>query len=432
MAELDFSRSHSFIEDASAYIAGGVNSNFRTGMQPGPLAFERGEGPYLFDLDGNRLIDYYLGMGPIVLGHNPAAIRDRVTAEMQKGILFGGQSRIELEAAKLLCSIVPAAERVRFAGSGSEAVQGAMRLARAATGRTKIIKFEGQYHGWFDNILWSNAPSLDAAGPRQAPNAVPLSKGQDPNAGSGIVILPWNDLEILRNRLAQGDIAGVVMEPAMCNSGAIAPLAGYLEGAKEACEKNGSVLIFDETITGFRLSPGGAQQYFGVTPHIATFAKAIANGFQVAAITGRADLMDLFATGGVMHGGTYNAQLLAMAATVATLESISVPGFYSDLEAKTERLKQGVDRALKDAGIQAHVAGFPGFFHVGFGLSSAPRDYRDLIGIDKPKYTRFTLAMLKRGVRALERGAWFLSGSHGNDVLDETISVAAEAAREIA
>jgi glutamate-1-semialdehyde 2,1-aminomutase len=259
-----------------------------------------------------------------------------------------------------------------------------------------------------------------------------LSKGQDLDAGSGITVMPWNDLEILRARLARGDIAGVIMEPAMCNSGAIPPAAGFLEGAKEACEKNGSLLIFDETITGFRLSAGGAQQYFGVTPHIATFAKAIANGFPVAAITGRADIMDLFATGGVLHGGTYNGHLLAMAATVATLESLSAPGFYGDLEAKSDRLKEGIAKALKDAGIQAHVAGFPGFFHVGFGLSSAPRDYRDLVGIDKPKYTRFTLAMLKRGVRALERGAWFLSSAHSNDVLDETIAVAAEAAREIA
>ena len=432
MTHLSFAKSHAFIEDASTYLSGGVNSNFRLGMQPGPLAFERGEGPYLFDVDGNRLIDYYLGLGPMILGHNPASVRERVTAALQKGFLFGGQSHLEVEAAKLLCSIAPAAERVRFAGSGSEAVQGALRLARAATGRTKIIKFEGHYHGWFDNILWSNAPSLEDAGARAAPNAVPLSKGQDSNAASGIVILPWNDLEILRNRLAQGDIAGIIMEPAMCNSGAIAPVDGYLEGAKEACEKNGSLLIFDETITGFRLSAGGAQQFFGVTPHIATFAKALANGFSVAAITGRADLIEMFSTGGVMHGGTYNAQLLAMAATVATLETVSAPGFHQDLESKSEKLKEGVSNALKDAGIQAYVSGFPGFFHVGFGLSSPPREYRDLVAIDKPKYSRFTLAMLKRGVRALERGAWFLSSAHSNDVLDETIAVAAEAAKEIA
>jgi glutamate-1-semialdehyde 2,1-aminomutase len=246
------------------------------------------------------------------------------------------------------------------------------------------------------------------------------------------VVLPWNDLDLLKTRLAQGDIAAVLMEPAMCNSGAIAPRDGYLEGAKETCEKYGALLVFDETITGFRLAPGGAQQYFGVTPHLATFAKAMANGFQVAAITGPKNLMELFASGGVLHGGTYNSQILSMAATIATLESISVPGFHNELNNKSTKLQEGIEKALTDAGVQASIAGFPGFFHVGLGLTEMPREYRDLIAMDKERYRAFCHAMLKRGVRALERGAWFISSAHTDDFLDETIAAAREAAKEIA
>mgnify|MGYP006105559871 FL=1 len=431
MTHLLFDKSAAFVESASRYLTGGVSSNFRLGMLPGPLAFTKAEGAMLYDVDGNRLIDYYLAMGPMILGHNPAAVREQVSNSMDQGILFGGQSQLEVEAAKRVCEIVPVAERVRFSGSGSEAVQGVLRLARAATGRTTVIKFEGHYHGWFDNILWSNAPTLDAAGPRQTPNAIPLSKGQEEKACSGLTVLPWNDLKLLQERLSVGDVAAVIMEPAMCNSGAIAPGAGFLDGSKEACEKNGSLLIFDETITGFRLAPGGAQERFGVTPHLATFAKAMANGFQVAAITGPADLMELFVSGGVMHGGTYNSQLLSMAATVATLDAVSAPGFHADLEVKSEKLREGLTKAFVDAGIPASVNSFPGFVHVGLGLSESPKEYRDLIAVDKSRYAQFCHILLKRGVRTLERGAWFVSSKHNEDVLDETIAAASLAAKEI-
>jgi len=431
MGQLTFEKSANFISDASQYLAGGVSSNFRLGMLPGPLAFEKAEGPFLHDVDGNRLIDYYLGMGPMILGHNPENVTRKVAESLGSGILFGGQSHLEVEAAKLVCDIVPAAERVRFSGSGSEAVQGAFRIVRAATNRTKIIKFEGHYHGWFDNVLWSNAPTLEAAGERSNPNAVPLSKGQEAEAASGLVILPWNDATLLKERLERGDIAGVIMEPAMCNSGAITPAPGFLEAAKEACEKNGSLLIFDETITGFRLAAGGAQERFGVTPHIATFAKAMANGYQVAAITGPADLMELFASGGVLHGGTYNSQLQSMAAAVETLKTVSAPGFHSALEAKTLKLHEGVEKAFRDQNITASLNSYSGFLHVGLGLAEKPKDYRGLLGIDKPRYAQLCHELLKRGVRALERGAWFVSSTHTDDVIEETIAAVQEAVRKI-
>lgn len=426
---LRFDRSQQLMQDARSFLAGGASSNFRLGASPTPLVIERAEGPYVFDADGNRLIDYYLGMGPMILGHNPAPVRAAVQAQLERGILYAAQSEIEFEAARMVCRLVPCAERVRFASSGTEAVQAALRIARAATGRGRIIKFEGHYHGWLDNVLWSVAPGLQDAGRRERPRAVAGSKGQQQD--DAVEVLPWNDLALLAERLAAEDIAAVLMEPAMCNSGAIAPLPGYLEGARDACRRFGTVLIFDETITGFRLAAGGAQQRFGVTPDIATFAKAIANGFPVAAITGRAELLDLVVQG-VVHGGTYNAQPLGMAATVATLTALAEPGTQATIARQGTRLMQGIAAALAEAGIVATVTGFPEVFHVGFGLTEPARDWRDLARMDRARYVAFTVALLRRGVRALERGAWFLSAAHDDAAIDATLDAVRGAAREVA
>ncbi|HWA20231.1 MAG TPA: aspartate aminotransferase family protein [Devosia sp.] len=428
---LRFDKSAAAIAENSRWIAGGVNSHFRAGMQPGPLVFERGEGPYLFDADGNRLIDYYGGMGAMVLGHNPQSVRHAVKEQVDKGILFAGQTAIESEAARILCEHIPGAERVRFGSSGSEVAQAAMRLMRAATGRRTIVKFEGHYHGWFDNILWSTAPALNAAGPADAPIPVAGSAGQHPAEANGIEVMGWNDLARLEARLARGDIAGVIMEPAMCNQGAIAPAAGYLEGALAACRKHGTILCFDEVITGFRLARGGAQELFGVTPDLSIFAKAIANGFPVAAVVGRADLLDMFATAGVLHGGTFNAQPVAIAAMLATQKELTAAHFGTTGQ-RGLRLQSGVREALAEAGITAQVIGFPLVFHVAFGLDQPPHNYRDVAAADRSLYVKFAFALLQRGVRVLERGAWFVSAAHDDVVIDETLLAVRAAAREIA
>jgi glutamate-1-semialdehyde 2,1-aminomutase len=415
-----FESSRRQIAATSRYLAGGVSSNFRLGMAPTPLVFARADGPYLFDADGNRLIDYYLGMGPMILGHTPADVRLAAARQMESGLLFGGQSAVEAEAAQLVCEMVPCAERMRFASSGSEAVQMAIRLARAATGRSVVVKFEGHYHGWFDNILWSTAPPAGANAP------VAGSLGQLPEAGADIVALPWNDLAALRDRLARGDVAAVITEPAMCNAGAILPLPGYLEGLREACTAFDTVLVFDEVITGFRVGPGGVQQRLGVTPDLATFAKAIASGFPVAAVAGRADIMDL-CTAGVVHGGTYNGQAVGMAACVATLRRLRQPGTYDGMERRGARLMEGLRRAFAQAGMTATVTGFPQIFHVALGLAEPARNWTDLLRVDRAGYVRFTTALLRRGVRALERGAWFLSTEHDDDVIDATLDAVAGA-----
>ena len=423
----NFEKSKRSIAEGTRYLPGGVNSNFRLGMRPTPLVFERGEGPYLYDVDGNRLIDYYLGMGPMILGHKPQSVLSAVREQLESGILFAGQTEIEQTAARLVCEMVPCAERVRFNCAGSEAVQAALRLARAATGRSIVVKFEGHYHGWFDNVLWSVAPSPDRYGPVDGPTAVPSSAGQmaDPHAE----VLVWNDLDLLRVRLKRGDVAAAIMEPVMCNASVIFPGEGYLEGVRELCSNTGTVLIFDEVITGFRVAPGGAQRYFGVVPDLAVFGKAIANGFPVSCLAGRGDLMDLFAQD-VMHGGTYNAQPASMAAVVATLTALKQKEAFDVLHARGTRLMEGIRRALRDANIQARVAGFPQIFHVGFDVHAPVTDYRSALRADRERYIAFTEALLHRGIRALERGAWFLSTAHTDDVIDETIEAVSAVARQ--
>jgi glutamate-1-semialdehyde 2,1-aminomutase len=427
---LTFDRSAALIAENAKYIAGGVNSNFRTGMAGGPLVFQRGEGPYLIDADNNRLIDYYCAMGAMVLGHSPAGVQQAVKDQVEKGILYAAQSEVEFEAGRILCERIPSAQRIRFGSSGSEVAQAAFRLARAATGKRIILKFEGHYHGWFDNILWSTAPGENAAGPEDAPVLVAGSKGQDPIDAAGLDVIGWNNLERLEQRLARGDVAGVIMEPAMCNQGAIAPAPGYLEGALAACRKHGVILIFDEVITGFRLGQKGAQGRFGVTPDLSIFAKAIANGFPVAAVVGRADLLDMFAGGGVLHGGTFNAQPVTMAAMVATQKALT-PDQYEAASKRGVRLRDGIRGILKDAGIKAQVTGFELMFHVGFGLEAPARNYRDLLKTDKALYVRFAHALLKRGVRILERGAWFVSFVHDDAVIDATLEAARGAVKDI-
>ena len=427
---MPFDKSAALIAENAKYVAGGVNSNFRIGMAGGPLVFQRGDGPYLIDVDGNRLIDYYCGMGAMVLGHTPAGVQQAVKDQVEKGILYAGQSEIEFEAAKILCERIPSAQRIRFGSSGSEVAQAAFRLARAATGKRIILKFEGHYHGWFDNILWSTAPGENAAGPADAPVKVAGSVGQDPIDAAGLDVIGWNDLAALEARLAKGDIAGVIMEPAMCNQGAIHPAPGYLEGAQAACRKHGATLIFDEVITGFRLGREGAQKRFGVTPDLSIFAKAIANGFPVAAIVGRADLLDLFVTGGVLHGGTFNAQPVTMAAMVATQEALT-PELYEAWSKRGVRLRDGIAGILNEAGIKAQVTGFELMFHVGFGLEAPARNYRDLLKTDKVAYVKFAHALLKRGVRVLERGAWFVSAAHDDAVIDATLEAVRGAAGDV-
>ena len=428
-----FDGSERAVRDGARLMPGGIGSDFRKGVQPTPLVIDHGDGAYVVDIDGNRLIDYYLGMGPMLLGHTSAPVAEAVAAQLGRGILFGAQSELEYRAAELIIEMMPAAERVRFGSSGSESVQAALRLSRAATGRRQILKFEGHYHGWFDNILWSTAPTPEAMGPSDAPTPAPGSAGMDLNAGDGLVVLPWNNLDLAERRIRQGDLAAVIMEAAMCNTSAIAPAPGYLEGIRQACDDSGTILIFDEVITGFRLGSGGAQGYFGVTPDLASTAKALANGFPVSALVGRGDLMDMLAgPKNVVQAGTYNGGAVMMAATIACLEIFRGPDAYAELTTHGTRLMHGIETALAEQGVRGVVQGWPGIFHVAVGTDGPIIDYRSARMAHRGAYIRFTEEMLARGVRALERGAWFVSMAHSEAEITTTLDVVSEALAVVA
>jgi glutamate-1-semialdehyde 2,1-aminomutase len=392
-------------------IPGGVNSVFRGAGDPCPLTFVRGSGSHVFDVDGNDYVDYALGMGPLLLGHTPRAVVDAVTRAAAVGQLFAGQHPMELEVAELLLGAVPGAERIRFGQSGTEMDQLAIRLARAHTGRQRVVRFAGHYHGWLDPLYV--APEVEFDG------SPTLSRGQSRAASKDMLVLPWNDLDALREllRRAASEVAAVVMEPILCNTGVILPKPGYLEGARELCDRAGALLIFDEVITGFRVDLGGAQTLLGVRPDLATFAKAIASGYPVAAIAGRADVMDLL-DDRVVHGGTYNTGLTAMAAALATLETLVRENPYPKLYETGTMLMNGIARCAAEVGVQLSVEGLGPVFHTRFG---EPGQVTDLRSFDKHSDVdarrRFVRELQDRGVRITARGTWFLSTSHtGHDV----------------
>lgn len=417
---MEFIGSRKAVEQGSAYAAGGVNSGFRTGLRPNPLVFVSARGARLTDVDGNELIDYFLGMGPMILGHSPAPVIEAAKKQLDVSLLVAGQTPLEYEAARLLTELVPSADLVRFASSGSEAVQVAYRISRAATKRMKMIKFEGHYHGWFDNVLWSVAPDPALAGDALHPIPVAGTEGQE--TGENLVVLPWNNADILEEHLKAGDIAGIIMEPIMFNTGGVLPVDGYLERVREMCTKYGTLLIFDEVITGFRVSSGGAQARLNVTPDLTILGKALANGFAVAAIVGRREFMDLVGSGRVMHGGTYNTQSISMAATVATLKAIASGSVHQAIDKTGGALMNGLREEFTKAGIMHEIVGFPAVFNVRFDLQG-PTDYRSAIKANRERYMNFSYELLKRGVRILPRGTWFLSSAHEMQDIESTLSV---------
>ena len=321
-------------EHACKSIPGGINSTARatwSGWDPYPLFVERGDGAYLYDVDGNAYIDYLLGLGPMILGHRPPKVTAAVVEQiLERGTVFALPTAQEAQLAAKIIAAVPSVEHVRLCNTGTEAVIYALRLARAFTRRDKIIRFEGMYHGFSEGVYWSKHPDIAVAGPDRRPLAVPQGPGMSKSAGEALIILPWNDIEALRETVAlHGDsIAGILTEPVMCNTGCILPEPGYLDAMQDLARARGIVLIFDEVITGFRLGYGGAQGIYGIKPDISVFAKGLGGGFPVAALGGRRDIMSLVADGTVSMAGTYSANGIAVAAANAALDELGQPGKY--------------------------------------------------------------------------------------------------------
>jgi len=417
-------RSQALWERSRRSLAGGVSSNVRAGSQA-LIYFERASAARLYDVDGNTYLDYVLGQGPMILGHSPESVLQAVQQAMQQGQLYAGQHELEITLSEKLQQLVPCADLVRYSNSGSEIVQAAMRLARAYTGREKIVKFEGHYHGWFDNVLISVHPPLNLAGPRDCPQPVPASAGQATSVLDEVMVLPWNDLEAFGSVVSEHseEIAAVIMEPVMGNTSCILPQSGYLEGVRELCSQHGIVLIFDEIITGFRLGLGGAQGYLGVTPDLATFGKAMANGFPVSCLAGKRDLMELIASQQVNHAGTYNSNVMAMAAACATLAELERNNSeaYERLFTLGEQLMKGLVALAHKLGISILMQGVGPMFHLAFTQQEAVLDYRSYLECDQALYRQFADLLLEEGVRVLSRGMWYLSTAHTPEDIEFTL-----------
>jgi glutamate-1-semialdehyde 2,1-aminomutase len=388
---------------ARARIPGGVNSNVR--LANADRFFARGAGPWLWDVDGNAYIDYALGMGPTIFGHANPAIDAAVSLACADGMVFAGQNALEVHAAERLCELLRWPDRVRLGMTGTEMVQVALRLARAATGKQRFVRFAGHYHGWVDNVLLAPGEGR-----------VPGSSGQALGSLDKMVLVRWNDAEALERELdAQGDqIAAVIMEPVMLNTGAAEPLPGYLERVREACTRHGVVLVFDEVITGFRVALGGAAERYGVTPDLATYGKALAGGWPVAAIAGRAEIMDLLADGTVNHSGTFNGSVMASAATIATLALLEADPPYARMDSYGSRLMAGLREAAERHDLALNVDGVPAAF------AATLVELPGTAEADLPALLADVLA--DAGIWTTSRGLWFVSAVHRDAELEETLS----------
>jgi glutamate-1-semialdehyde 2,1-aminomutase len=412
----DHQKSRELFERAKQSLAGGVSSQFRASERPHPLFYSHAHGACISDIDGNEYLDFSLSQGPMILGHSHPAVADAVSRALAEGQLFGGQHLAELQLAEHLKQLIPCAELVRFSLSGSESVLAVLRLSRAFTGKSKFVKFEGHYHGWLDETAFSITPTMKEAGDELQPNVAPWTSGIAPGNDQNLIVLPWNNLELLQKVLSQraDELAAVICEPVMCNSGCIPPQPGFLEGLRAACDAHKVVLIFDEIITGFRLGLSGAQGHFKVTPDLAVFGKAMANGFPMSAIVGRRELMELFATGQVIHAGTMNAQNGCVAAALATIQALEAesPEIYNRMTAMAESLRSRIVKSASNWGQVIVVQGLGPVFHLGFSTVGSIKDYRGTLTCNKEKYRHFCDTMHDRGVRLIGRGLWYVSAAH--------------------
>jgi len=404
-------------------LAGGVSSPFRAKV-PVPLYCADARGSRLTDVDGNEYIDYALAWGPLILGHCHPELVEAMRRHAEMPINYGAQHRLEIEVAEKIQELVPCVERMTFTSSGSEAVHITCRLAREATKRPLILRFEGHYHGWFDSMLWSYRATAEQLGPAGQPVAVAGSQGQPATESQNLLIAGWNDLDVLDSLFARhGDqIAAVITEPILCNSGGIAPKPGFLEGLREITRRYGALLVFDEVITGFRVGLGGAQQLFGVTPDLATFGKAIAGGATLSALGGRQDILELLGNG-IAFGGSFNGNPVALGCAEATIRTLSRDGGQPLRHAEQlgDSLKAGIRQAAKDAALEVQVTGHGTCFWVHFTSAADITNYRDTLADRRDLLDRYLRLMLDEGILLLPEGRVYLSAVHTEADVDQTL-----------
>ena len=416
----------SLFSEAQKYIPGGVNSPVRAFGAVGgePVFFARAEGAYLFDATGKRYIDYINSWGPMILGHAAPEVVSAVQEAAAQGLSFGAPTERETTLAKMVCDLVPSIEKVRMVSSGTEATMSAIRLARGFTGRDKIVKFEGCYHGHSDSLLVK-------AGSGALTLGVPTSPGVPAALAEHTVTLSFNDLEQVEQVFAEigGQIACIIVEPVAGNMNFIPPVEGFLQGLRRLCDEHGSVLIFDEVMTGFRVALGGAQEHYCVVPDITTLGKVIGGGMPVGAFGGKAAIMDYIApTGPVYQAGTLSGNPVAMAAGIATLTGVSQPGFFEALGARTRALCEGLQQAADSAGIGFGTERLGGMFGFYFSDETPVRYYRQVVACDQQRFRSFFHGMLERGVylapSAYEAG--FVSARHSEEDIAATVAAAGE------
>lgn len=431
MDGLNRDKSHAEFARAQRTIPGGVNSPARAfgGVGGEPLMIDRGEGAYLYDIDGNRLIDFVGSWGPHILGHRHEKVMAAVEGALSRGTSFGAPTVAETELAELVVELVPSVEKVRMVNSGTEATMSAVRLARGQTGRDAVIKFAGCYHGHVDSLLVQ-------AGSGALTHGTPTSPGVPVGCTNDTIVLEFNDIAALEETFSArgGDVACLILEPVVGNMGVVAPEPGFLEAARELCTKHGALLIFDEVMTGFRVALGGAQTRFGITPDLTTLGKIIGGGMPVGAYGGRADVMDSISpVGPVYQAGTLSGNPVAMACGIATLNILKETNPYEALEAKTTRLTNGLAEAALAAGLAHHVAQVGSMFTLFFNPEPVTC-YEISAKNDTEMFARYFWGMMNRGcyLPCSQFEANFVSVAQSDADIDATIAAAKDVLAEIA
>lgn len=426
-------KTHALQKRAQEIIPLGVNSNFRfwgDGITP---YVQKAKGAYLWDVDGRKYIDYRMAFGPIILGHSYEDVDNKVIEEIQNGVLFAMTGELEVAVAEMIVEMSPAIEMVRFACSGTESTMHAIRVARAYSGRELILKFEGNYHGFHDHTLWSTYAPVDAYGNRRSPIPVPASSGIPKAMRDFIITLPFNDSEgferVMRSYGEQ--IAAVITEPCQGNCAAINPQDGFLELVRKKTEEHGCVFILDEVKTGFRIANGGAQEYYRIRPDLVTYAKALGNGYPIAAFGGKREIMSIIGEG-VAQGGTYTNNKPGVAGAYATLSLLKSKPILKTIETRGQRLMNGLKEIFEENDIQVVFTGYPAMFSFSFGVDAVTCQ-RDWAKSDHEMYLKLADKAIEHGVMPDHdaREPWFLCYEHSDADIDETLNIYAEIVKEV-